>query len=357
MKILVYPKDPNPYQELLYRQLASKVVIKYLLPPMYFSKLGIFLFPFQVFFNKFLGYNIFHLHWTYSFQSPRNNVFLKAAFTIYFLFCLILIKLLRYKLIWTVHNILPHEKQFTNDAWVRRFLSKLCVAKIVHSESTIDEMKKLGLDTKKSYVIPIGNYIEVYKNKVSKTHARRYFKFNDKDTVFLFFGKIESYKGIKDLLDVFRKLTKTRKNIKLLIGGKCNDEALKRILNYYKKGLKKNIRIYIYYIKDEKVQYFFNSADVVVFPFKEVTTSSSVILASSFSKPVICPRLGALKDIPDNVGYFYSEKDKEGLLNCMLNAIENKEELKLMGKNGFSYAKKLSWNKIREKTLQLYLEI
>ena len=69
MKILAYPRDPNPYQELLYRKIINNVVIKYLEPPLNSNILGIILFPFQLVFNRILGYNIFHLHWTYNFKS------------------------------------------------------------------------------------------------------------------------------------------------------------------------------------------------------------------------------------------------------------------------------------------------
>lgn len=357
MKILVYPKDPNPYQELLYRKLKSKVTVKYLEPPVNYYIFGTFIFPIQLLYYRMLGYRIFHLHWTYNFKFPIDNLFLRAIATAYFITLLIIIKLLGYKLIWTVHNITPHEKQFIDDVWVRIFLSKLCHAKIVHSKSTINEMKNLGLDTKNSYVIPIGNYIDVYENKVSRNYARKHFKFNEKDTVFLFFGRIDQYKGLIDLLDVFEKLIRQNKHIKLLIGGKCSNEGLQKTLNNYKNKLKINIRIYKNYIKDEDAQYFFNSADVAVYPFKEVTTSSSVILASSFSKPVICPRLGALRDMPTKVGYFYDAKDKDGLFRCMLKAIKNKDELELMGKNGFNYAKLFSWEKISNQTYDVYKKV
>ena len=173
MKILVYPRDPNPYQGLLYRKIINNVVIKYLEPPLNSNILGIILFPFQLVFNRILCYNIFHLHWTYNFKFPINNFFFNTVATIYFLLCISFIKLLGYKLVWTVHNVLPHEKQFLNDVWARIFLSKLCDAKIVHSKSTIGEMRKLGLNTKNTYITSLGSYIGVYKNTITKESARK----------------------------------------------------------------------------------------------------------------------------------------------------------------------------------------
>ena len=354
MKILVYPRDPNPYQGLLYRKIINNVVIKYLEPPLNSNILGIILFPFQLVFNRILCYNIFHLHWTYNFKFPINNFFFNTVATIYFLLCISFIKLLGYKLVWTVHNVLPHEKQFLNDVWARIFLSKLCDAKIVHSKSTIGEMRKLGLNTKNTYITSLGSYIGVYKNNITKESARKYFKFNEKDFVFLFFGMIELYKGVEDLLETFKQLIKKRKNARLLIAGKCSNKDIKMKLDNYKIEFKEDVKIYTEFIKNDEIQYYFNCADVAVFPFKKITTSSSVILALSFGKPIICPEIGDLKELPNNIGFFYKPRNKKGLLNCMEKVILNKEKLEKIGKNSFDYANSLSWDKIAEKTYNIY---
>lgn len=354
MKILVYPQDRNPYQELLYRQLTTNVAIKYLVPPTHCRSFGIALFPCQLIFNRLLGYNILHLHWTYQFQFRIHNVVSRPLGTLNFLLCLLLIKLLGYRLLWTVHNVLPHEQQFLNDLWARIVLAQLCDAKIVHSESTIGEMEKLGLDTRNSCVIPIGNYIGSYDNSANRSDARTYLGSTNDDFVFLFFGRINAYKGIEDLLEAFEQLAKDRANVKLVIAGKCDDNTLGRILGSYGNTSKDNIQIYSHYIEDREVQYYFNCADVVVYPFREITTSSSVLLGLSFSKPIICPRIGALNDLPNNVGYFYSKTDKEGLFECMLKAIENRQQLVSMGRNGLRYAQTLSWDRIAAQTYGVY---
>ena len=120
------------------------------------------------------------------------------------------------------------------------------------------------------------------------------------------------------------------KNIKLIIAGKLpddSDRSMERILNIYRKKLIGYLKINADFIKKEEVQYYFNCADVVVAPFTRITTSSSVILASSFGKPIICPKIGNLKDLPDNIGFFYNPRNDDGLLECMKQAINKKNEL------------------------------
>jgi len=362
MKILVYPKDDNPYQELLYKELRIKknIIITYLETEFLNSHtLSLILLPYKLIKYRLKHFTIFHLHWLYPFGFATHsklfrNFFTRAFFSIYFIFVLKLVVLLNFKLVWTVHEVISIEEEPINSVWARRFLSKLCDAKIVHAKSSIEEMQKLGINTKNTYIVSHGNYIGVYKNNITKESARKYLKFNKNDFIFLFFGGIKTYKGVKDLLETFKQLIKKRKNVRLLIAGKCFNEELKTMLNNYKKELKEDVKIYTEYIKNDKIQYFFNCADAVVYPFKKITTSGSVILALSFGKPVICPRIGNLKELPDNLGFFYKPGSKEALLDCMENVILNKEKLKKMGKNSFDYANSLSWDKIAEKTYEIY---
>lgn len=358
MKILVFPKDSNPYQELLYSELRSKIEVKYLENPMQSRTVGLFLLFPRVFYYRIKGFTIFHLHWVYPFSSPLknwlfNNLFTKALFTFYFIFFIFFIKILRYRLVWTVHNIIPHKKKFINDIWVIKFLSKLSDSKIVHSKITLKEMKKMFIDTHSSYIIPHGNYTGEYPNNLDKKDARKKLDIKKDSFVFCFFGRIEIYKGIIELLNNF--LCLKNKNSVLIIAGKCEDSDLKkRILDF--KGYN-NIILHLDFIPDDMVQIFFNAADILVHPFRTITTSGSVILALSFGKPIICPKIGNLKELPKDVGFFYGPENKQGLLNCMKKATENKDKLEEMEKNVIKYVKSLSWDKIANKTYDVYKKV
>ncbi|MFA6570507.1 MAG: hypothetical protein WCT77_04645, partial [Bacteroidota bacterium] len=65
-KVLVYPKDPNPYQELLYSQLRSRCEIKYLENPTDSPIIGLIMLYLQSLYYRIKGYTIFHLHWYYT---------------------------------------------------------------------------------------------------------------------------------------------------------------------------------------------------------------------------------------------------------------------------------------------------
>jgi len=367
IKIVVFPEEKgvSPYQELLYDELVKMVNVKV----KYFKTkflgkhiLGIFnlpILPKVIWYRLIKKYNTFHIHWTFPLKFPINNLVLRFISFLYILLFLVLIKTLRYKIVWTVHEILPHGIETSNDLFIRKFLSRISDAKIAHSKTTIDEMTKFGLNIENTFVIPLGNFIGGYQNNTTKNKSRKYLNINKEDFVFLFFGGIEKRKGIENLLQSFDKLK--NKNIKLIVAGKLPndpDRSLRIILNNYRKKLNGYLKVNPNFIKEEEVQYYFNCADVVVAPFTRIITSGSVILALSFGKPIICPRMGNLKDLPENIGFYYNPRNDDGLLECMKQAINKKCELEQIGKNAYKYVQKsLGWYDIAVKTYEVYKEI
>jgi len=349
-KVLVYPKESNPYQELLYNQVRKKMEIRYLVPLTQSKSLGLFFIPLQLINYRIKGYKFFHLHWVFGFTFPGNNFLSKFTSSIYYYFILLFIKICGYRIIWTVHNILPHNNLFLNDIAARRFLSKIASIKIIHSPVTIEMMRKYKFSIKNYHVVPLGNYINIYPNYISKSVARRRLKINQKAFVFLYFGKIERYKGVLNLLKQYLSLNNP--NTILIVAGQCEDDELRYQIKKYENN--KRIQLYINYIKDEEVQNYFNASNIIVCPFSKITTSSTVILAFSFKKTIMYPAIGNLKDIPPNIGCKYNYLIKDGLKQKMSWVIQNRNMIEIWNKNAFNFAKSLSWNKAADKTYEIY---
>ena len=66
-----------------------------------------------------------------------------------------------------------------------------------------------------------------------------------------------------------------------------------------------------------------NAADVVVLPYRRITTSGAAMLAWSFGKPVIAPALPAFVESMDNapfLGILYDPTDPAALRNALQQA-------------------------------------
>lgn len=359
MKILYYPNYSNPYQGLLYSNIKKKrnITVTHM-DKGFFSKhylLFVLLFPFLLLYYRLKSYTIFHLHWQH-FVFPIFNKDLKRIIsTIYLIFCISLIKLLGFKLIWTIHNIVPHERLYVNDLWVTKFIINKSDYVIIHSTHTKDTLEKLNISLKKFSVIPQGTYANIYKDSISRAEARKYFKIKDSDFVILFFGQIRRYKGLDNLIKIFDEMSSKSKSLKLLVAGHCFDPQYKIELTKKLNQNPKKITYKLKYIPDDQIQYYFKAADVSIFPFKNLTNSSSAILSLTFGLPIIAPLIGNFRDFPEEVGYFFSQKQE--IKETIEDVIDHHNNLKRKRNACLDYINSNSWNKSANLTYNIYKEL
>ena len=102
-----------------------------------------------------------------------------------------------------------------------------------------------------------------------------------------------------------------------------------------------------------KCSFIFNSSDVVVLPFREILTSGSTLLAMSFGRPVVVPRMGGLVDVVSNgCGFTYDPELTDGLSIALHKCVEC--DLEEMGKVAFNEVSAYSWSNFTNETLMAY---
>lgn len=300
---------------------------------------------------------ILHIHWIEGFTGFRSrNILFSFLKSFLFLIDIYLIKyILKTKIIWTIHNLYTHECSYPRiERIVRKFLTKIVDAIICHCNQAKTEIQsEFATSENKINVIPIGNYVNCYKNEILKEKALKILNLKSEDLIFLSFGQLRPYKGINKLIESFKSICRN-KNEKLLIIGKPLTSQIKTNLIKVSKN-SKNIIFVFSFIPDDDIQIYFKASDVIIFSFQAILSSAGVPLAMSFGKPIIAPRLGCVIDILDDIGSFlYNPHESEGLSRVLEKAIENKDLLKEMGKHNLNLAKLYDWKKIGIQTKKLY---
>ncbi|OGU77759.1 MAG: hypothetical protein A2V93_10815 [Ignavibacteria bacterium RBG_16_34_14] len=261
--------------------------------------------------------SILHYHW-FEFEDLKSFIGINWK-----LFWIILYKLFGGKIIWTVHNRYPHPNKYLYlNKKIRRQLARLADKLHVHCESAIDLVTDiLNIEKEKFFVVkhPIFPSDIFEKDKAVEMLNKKYFhnhlSINDK--IFLMFGSIAEYKGIKEVIEIFNKLD--NKN-KLIIAGFIK----KGNQNYFNelKNLSDNKKTFLEgsIIPDEDVPYFLNSADYVIFNYKDILTSGGVVLAMSYKKNIVVPSLGCLKELRDEQVKFFevNKRSRENLTNIII---------------------------------------
>ncbi len=295
--------------------------------------------------------DVLHLNWPH-YMYDRTEVEDHVARCAEVIDCLALARTLGYRVVWTVHNLYPHESSNPDlDHLARIALTSLADTLIVHCERARELVRIHFHRTENVFVIPHGNFIEPYPNTVSRTMARRQLGLEDDQFVYFNFGNVRRYKGIERLVEVFSSLPGDR--LRLLLGAKYYTKYGQEVAEAVSKADERVVVRSSRFFANEELQLLFNAADVGVFPFSEVLTSGSVITALSFGIPAIVPATGCLPEavLPD-AGLVYDPNETDGLRRAMQEVQQwdvpaKKEAARLR-------AHELDWTQIAERTRRVY---
>ena len=246
-------------------------------------------------------HDVLHFNWLdrfYArFEEPRNPDAACERFAD-FTDNLIHARRLGYRLLWTVHNLFPHERRYPQlDRLVNTLVAREADQVIAHCRFAATSIEQRYDPRRPVAVIPHGNYVPIFPNTISAAQARARLRIDAAQFVYLFFGNARGYKGIADLIAAFRRAATADSLLVLVLRQNARSPGLIAELRDLA-AADDRIRIHTStYFPADRFQYFLNAADVVVLPFTAVLTSGSAIQALGFGKPLVVPRLGCLPEL------------------------------------------------------------
>lgn len=297
--------------------------------------------------------DLIHLHWTAPFWLDAHPLRSRAA-ALRFLAELLLVRQQGVKLVWTLHNLQNHER--TNprlEHAVNRQIGRLVDHVLVHcaaAETAVVQTYHLPpAFRRKLTTTGHGSFIGVYDNAISRTAARQRLHLPPDDLVFLFFGQIRPYKGVPALIHAFRQINLPQAH--LLIVGWAIDRRMVNSLREISAGMAR-IQLHLEFIPDTAVQQFMNAADILVLPFRDISTSSTLILGMSFAKALVAPALGCLPQTVDAQGCCFYDGTTGGLAAALRQAAAS--DWRQMGQHNLELARQMDWDEIGRRTAEVY---
>jgi glycosyltransferase involved in cell wall biosynthesis len=348
MRVMMLPFDgANPYQRMLKIELERQGAdvrlgqIGYRLPLSQLGLLG-------------GGLDVVHLHWLEQAMLGKGPLrsLLKGAL---FLGHLAWLRLAGRRIVWTVHNIHPHEVRYPGiDRLLRIATARLAHGLIAHCPAAKKEVIRtfrMGAG-QRVHVVPQGNYIGSHENRVSKIEARRALALEQDALVLLFLGNVRPYKGVVEMIQAFKRLDATG-TILLIAGAPRTPQDQQAVTEAI--GASDRIRFDCGFVPDERVQFYMNAANAAVFPYRNILNSGAVMLAMSFGRACIAPRLGCIAQmLSDQGGFLYGAAEEQGLEKAMRRAIEDRARLTCMGEFNRAAAARLGWDGIAAETMKVY---
>ena len=291
LRVLMTPdfRSDNPYQALLAGALEDEGV-SVSFPQGYRRVL-----PLRRMLRQGAWPDVMHLHWLAPYLKGRTAA-TKAVYAAKLVADLAFVRHAGVRLTWTVHNLVEHEQAHPRlEMWCRRQIARLADAIIVHNERARQLVREsYSAPTERIYVIPHGHYRDVYGAPVPALEARAKLDLPQEGSVFLFFGMIRPYKGIRSLLAAWAATPELHDRHTLVIAGEVRNDAYWGPLAELAER-SRNVRLFLGRVPDNRVATFHSAADVVVLPFECALTSGSLVLAQSFGKRVVRPDLESLE--------------------------------------------------------------
>lgn len=204
------------------------------------------------------------------------------------------------RLVWTVHNILPHGAALKS-AEARLSAAIADRADVVHVLAAATPRivaPYFQLPPDRILHVPHASYLGAYEDSVTRLDARHELGLMPDEFVFAVVGAIRPYKGLTELLDAWQSAAPTDPPRRLVIAGQPSDEPgvddlIERAV------LDPTALVDARKIPAPEMQLFLRAADVAILPYLRSLNSGALALAMTFGLPVIVPAGGGLAEVVD----------------------------------------------------------
>lgn len=202
------------------------------------------------------------------------------------------------KIIWTVHNLMPHELKYTDTFMTfRRQLASIADRILVHNSYSIEVLERQAglMDRDKIRVLPHPSYLGVYE-PIERTLAQEKNKPLNPDAL-LFFGKVRTYKGVSNMLRNLPQSFTDQHGIKLHIRGQpLRAESEEREIKAQiqsRTDLVCNLRR----VPSSDIAALFRSVGAIVLPYTRFLTSGVAVLGLTLGVPVVAPDTSQMREL------------------------------------------------------------
>jgi beta-1,4-mannosyltransferase len=299
--------------------------------------------------------DILHIHWPDSLlelqTAKRAMISARKFYTILFL-----ARKRGVKLIWTVHDLVPHdfiypeiERPFWN--WTINQMDGIIA--LTTKGLLMAQERYPSLRATPSFVIPHGHFRDAYPRIISREHARSSLGIAPTRRMITYFGHIRPYKNIPQLIRAFRAMDD--QEAALFICGRvgnrvnCEDEIRREAEGYPR------VHLVLRYIEPSEIQVYLAAADILAFPYSDILNSGSAILALSHDRPILVPNLGALPELRAAVGEeWVCTYEGEISAEILRNALKWARTTRRHPRAKLDH---LNWNQIAEQTLAAYKSV
>ncbi|MBS1859323.1 MAG: glycosyltransferase [Acidobacteria bacterium] len=205
------------------------------------------------------------------------------------------VRALGIRVVYTVHNVLPQDPRPGDRANYRRVYG-LADRFVCHDDTAARRMTtEFGVGAARISVIPHGPLFEP-RGAANVAEARQRLGFVEDDCVVLWQGIVRPYKGLSFLLQAWKRLCAEPHRGSLAIVGTGAPEMLRAVEEEVSElALASTVRLELRFVSLAELAAWHAAADVLVYPYREITTSGALLTGIVWGKAVVATRLPAFE--------------------------------------------------------------
>lgn len=257
---------PNPYLDLLYGALERRGVRHHPHITLDAADLA----------DHRPSIDVLHLHWLYPYWSEGSpNVLRQVLRMVDFRRVLGRIQRFGIRVLWTVHNLEPHDGAGPLVRRTYRFVHRSADLRVHHSEWSREAARARYGGNGPSVVVPHGSYEGVYDSTVPPETTRRRIGVEEEQKLLLCFGQIRPYKGFDVAVRSMEHLDED--SYHLVVAGRPIGSYGERLCAASEPS--RRITVIGRTLSENELGNLLAAADAVLLPYRDLTSSGALLAA------------------------------------------------------------------------------
>ena len=200
------------------------------------------------------------------------------------------------KLVLTVHDLLPHD---TADRFHVLFqkLYRGMDALICHSDHVKHRLEtEFGIATDRIFVIPHGPFFYDLPPADTST-LRSSLGIDSAHPIVLWQGIIFPYKGLDLLLEAWQRVEEQNSQAHLVVAGTGAPAFLAAIREHVERLGLQRVSLNLRFISSEELVALYRDAEIVVYPYRAITTSGALATGLALGKAIVASDLPVFREL------------------------------------------------------------
>ncbi|MCG8372928.1 MAG: hypothetical protein MI700_05325 [Balneolales bacterium] len=267
--------------------------------------------------------SVLHYHWL-EFQDVKSLLGMP-----YKLLCIGVYCLLGGKMVWTVHNLQPHNRKYLSlHKTIHSWMARKSINVLVHSNTAQEQVSRfLDVSESKIFVHP---HPPFPAKNISRAEALQKLEneilansINHKYPIFLMIGTISTYKNIPEVLEVLEDVSG---NYSFVVAGYVKKGQAK--LSEFLQSKSHSLEWFHYipgFIPEDFYAVLLSASDVCVFNYTQILTSGGIEMAKAYNRTIFAPNISTITELRnhDKIKLFDSRKELKKLVRDFSNSYTN----------------------------------